>query len=177
MWNIFRVNNKDTRATPIKWFWCLYCKLWMDSAHYFDVSINDFEQVNADWIVCLKFVKILLTSWNPSRTKVIKQKQPPGGVLLKHLCQSLFFNKVAGIRPATLLKKRLRHSYFFVYFAKFLRTGYFLEHLRWLFLIEKTTNLHLLIYMTLLKCFAVSRLMNILVLTAIFARFGIHIKF
>ena len=25
----------------------------------------------------------------------------------KHLCQGLFFNKVAGLRPATLLKKRL----------------------------------------------------------------------
>ena len=25
----------------------------------------------------------------------------------KHLCQSLFFNKVAGMRPGTLLKKRL----------------------------------------------------------------------
>ena len=25
----------------------------------------------------------------------------------KHLCQSLFFNKIAGLRPATLLKKRL----------------------------------------------------------------------
>ena len=25
----------------------------------------------------------------------------------KHLCQSLFFNKVAGLRPTTLLKKRL----------------------------------------------------------------------
>ena len=47
------------------------------------------------------------------------QKQPPEmfyvkGVLRnfhktfrKHLCQSLFFNKVVGIRPDTLLKKRL----------------------------------------------------------------------
>ena len=25
----------------------------------------------------------------------------------KHLCQSLFFNKVAGLKPAKLLKKRL----------------------------------------------------------------------
>ena len=25
----------------------------------------------------------------------------------KHLCQSLFFNKVAGLTPASLLKKRL----------------------------------------------------------------------
>ena len=51
--------------------------------------------------------------------KTTTQKQPPEvfykkGVLKnftkftgKHLCQSLFFNKVAGLRPATLLKKRL----------------------------------------------------------------------
>ena len=38
----------------------------------------------------------------------------------KHLCQSLFFNKVAGLRPATLLKKRLWHRWFPVNFAKFL---------------------------------------------------------
>ena len=36
----------------------------------------------------------------------------------KHLCQSLFFNKVAGLRPAVLLKKRLCHRYFPVNFAK-----------------------------------------------------------
>ena len=28
----------------------------------------------------------------------------------KHLCQSLIFNKIAGLRPATLSKKRLWHS-------------------------------------------------------------------
>ena len=38
----------------------------------------------------------------------------------KQLCQSLFFNKVDGLRPATLLKKRLRHRWFPVNFAKFL---------------------------------------------------------
>ena len=40
----------------------------------------------------------------------------------KHLCQSLFFNKVAGLRLATLLKKRLWHRCFPVNFVKFLRT-------------------------------------------------------
>ena len=40
----------------------------------------------------------------------------------KHLCQSLFFNKVAGLRPGTLLKKGLWHRCFPVNFAKFLRT-------------------------------------------------------
>ena len=42
----------------------------------------------------------------------------------KHLCQSLLFNKVAGLRPATLLKKRLWHRCFPVNFAKFLRTPF-----------------------------------------------------
>ena len=42
----------------------------------------------------------------------------------KHLCQSLFFNKVAGLRAATLLKKRLWHRYFPVNLAKFLRTPF-----------------------------------------------------
>ena len=40
----------------------------------------------------------------------------------KHLCQSLFFNKVAGLRLATFLKKKLWHRCFAVNFAKFLRT-------------------------------------------------------
>ena len=40
----------------------------------------------------------------------------------KHLCQSLFFNKVAGLRDATLVKKTLWHRCFPVNFVKFLRT-------------------------------------------------------
>ena len=48
----------------------------------------------------------------------------------KHLCQSLFFNKVVGVRSATLLKKRLWHKCFPVNFAKFLRAHFFTEHLR-----------------------------------------------
>ena len=39
----------------------------------------------------------------------------------KNLYQSLFSNKVAGLRPATLFKKRLWHRCFPVNFAKFLR--------------------------------------------------------
>ena len=42
----------------------------------------------------------------------------------KHLCQSVFFNKVAGLSPATLLKKKLWHRCFLVDFAKFLRTPF-----------------------------------------------------
>ena len=42
---------------------------------------------------------------------------------------SLYFNKVAGLRPATLLKKRLWHNCFPLNFVKFLKTLFFTEHL------------------------------------------------
>ena len=45
----------------------------------------------------------------------------------KHLCQSFIFIKVVGLRPATLLKKRLWHRRFPVNLAKFLRTAIFIE--------------------------------------------------
>ena len=42
----------------------------------------------------------------------------------KHLCQSLFSNKFAGLRAATLLKKKLWHMCLPVNFVKFLRIPY-----------------------------------------------------
>ena len=52
----------------------------------------------------------------------------------KHLCQSPLFNKVAGLSPATLLKKRPWHRRFPCNFAKFLSTPFYTEHLWWLLL-------------------------------------------
>ena len=43
----------------------------------------------------------------------------------KHLCLSLFLNKVVGPRPATLLRKRLWQRCFPVELAKFLRTLFY----------------------------------------------------
>ena len=42
-----------------------------------------------------------------------------------------FLIKLQGLRPATLLKRRLWHSCFPVNFAKFLITPFLTEHLRW----------------------------------------------
>ena len=65
------------------------------------------------------------------------QKQPPEvayrkGVLRnfvkftgKHLCRSLVLNKVAGLRPVTLLKKRLWHRCLPLNFTKFLKTSFY----------------------------------------------------
>ena len=62
----------------------------------------------------------------------------------KHPCQSLFFNKVADLRPATLLKKRLWHKCLPVNFVKFLRTAFLTEHLWWLLLSSQIRNAHVL---------------------------------
>ena len=45
-----------------------------------------------------------------------------------------FFNKIEGLRPATLLKKSLWHTCFPVSFPKFQRTPFYIEHLMWLLL-------------------------------------------
>ena len=90
--------------------------------------------------------KIYFYTVNQSLFDTNKQKQSSRGVLLKgvlrnltkltgkQLYQSLFFNKVADLRPTTLLKKRLWHRCFPVNFVKFLRTPLFTEHLWWLLL-------------------------------------------
>ena len=40
----------------------------------------------------------------------------------KHLCQTLLFSKVGGLKPASLLKKMFWHRCFSVNFTKFLKT-------------------------------------------------------
>ena len=57
----------------------------------------------------------------------------------KHLCQSLFFNKVE-----TLLKKRLWHRRFSVNFVKFLKTLFCIEQLWWLLLSVKDSFIEMI---------------------------------
>ena len=57
----------------------------------------------------------------------------------KHPCQSLFFNKVADPRPATLLKKRLWRRWFPGNFVKFLRTVFLRNTSGWLLLNRQNT--------------------------------------
>ena len=44
------------------------------------------------------------------------------------------FNKAAGLKSCNFIQKRFQHSCFPVNIAKFLRTAFFIEHLRWLLL-------------------------------------------
>ena len=86
---------------------------------------------------CTSKLTILILS-NISRNK--EKKQPPEvfckkGVLRnltkftgKHLCQSLFFNRVAGA-ACNFIKKRFLHRCFPVNFAKIFKNTYFTKHL------------------------------------------------
>ena len=46
----------------------------------------------------------------------------------ENTCARVFFNKVADLRPATFLKKRLWHWCFLVNFAKFLRATFLMKN-------------------------------------------------
>ena len=91
-------------------------------------------QVQGNLTAVLKVVsQIVMTLFSGQPTELLYKK----GVLKilakirgKHLRQSVFFNKVAGLRPATLLKKRLRHRVFLCECSEIFKNTFFTEYLR-----------------------------------------------
>ena len=86
----------------------------------------------------------MLQKYRSSRLEVFCRK----GVLRnfekfagKHLCHSLLFNKVGGLRTVALLKKRFWCRCFPVNFLKFLKTPSITEHLWWLLLKTRVNQL------------------------------------
>ena len=72
-----------------------------------------------------------VTEQFPHKSKVVVRRCSVKQVFLnisqnsqENTCASLFFNKVAGLKHTTLLKKRLWHWCFLVNFAKFSRTPF-----------------------------------------------------
>ena len=127
---------------------CLMSKLFTLGNIIFNSDFKNFRKFYLvhSWVLCPKY--ILLSQTEPVKlpdhcnsfctffVNVLNVKKR----LLrnftkftgKHLCQKLFVNKIAGLRPATLLKKRLWHRCFPVNFVKFLRRPFYIEHLWWL---------------------------------------------
>ena len=91
------------------------------------------------YIIALRNGKIVWNTGRPCRstllwiTEVVAQRCSVK-THRKHLFQSLFFTKDAGLRPAILLNRRLWRRCFPVSFAKFLRTPFLKLHLWWLIL-------------------------------------------
>ena len=102
---------------------------------FFQKNVTSFKSLQS-WHTCFN-LKLRFADFRGSHRGCSVRK----GVLRnfakftrKHLYQSLSFNKVAGLRPAPLLKKRPWHRCFPVNFVKFVRTPFLTEHLRWLHL-------------------------------------------
>ena len=100
-----------------------------------------FYQDNICWSIQCNW---LMRSFRRSRPEVFCQKGVLGNCAKftgKHMRQYLFLNKVPGLRPATIFKKRLLDRYFPVNFAKILRSLFYVKHLWWLLLYLPIYNL------------------------------------
>ena len=88
------------------------------------------------------------------------------------MSESLFFNKIAVLKPAALLKKRIWYKYFPVDFAKFLRTPFSQNTSRQVSASNNNINLlqnHLLPYATIIGTLQNTLNMNYRQITKIFA--------
>ena len=77
-------------------------------------------------VLCSQLVSVKKTEATVRRCSVKKVFLE---ISQNHLYQSLFFDKVAGLRPATLLTKRLRHIVFSCEFCEIFKNNFFMEHL------------------------------------------------
>ena len=118
-------------------FWiCLiqYIMRW----HFYQVneySLRDGPTQNPVKVLRCSFNRFCETRYAEAATSVKKSVPRYFAKFIgKYLCQSLFFNKVAGLRPATLIQKSLLHRCFSVNFVKFPRTHFLTEHLQGLYL-------------------------------------------
>ena len=116
--------------------WCLYCKVLVNS---YVQKISSTKKNTSTNRHCTPLQKQLPVDVNfrSGRQGVFCKKvalKNFAKLTGKHLCQSLFFDKVARLKSATLLKKRLWHGCFPMNFAKFLATRFLKEHFRWLLL-------------------------------------------
>ena len=112
-------------------FWC---RLIHELGDFMDLVLGLLLRswlVSVRWRINRSQVFYLWYSCSEKKKKKKKKKQIPevfykksplknfAKFIVKYLCRSLFFNKVASVRTATLFKKRLQHRYFPVTFAKF----------------------------------------------------------
>ena len=113
---------------------------WNNFMKYFYFSIQHSEAVVQMCSVEKVFLEIAQNSQENTCTRASFL------IKLQVWGQSLFFNKVAGLRPATLLKKSLWHRCFPVNFVEFLRTHFLTQRLWWLLL-----NIHCVCFSSIRK--------------------------
>ena len=145
--NIWDGVSKMLRLTCVRRFWINLCLIWEDTDKKSSILRHFLREVfwySMRIVILYAYNSInqwFLGSWvgrsRISPLEVFYRK----GVLRnfakftgKHLWHSLLFKKVAGLSPATLLKKRLWHICFPVNFAKKFKNTFCYKHLLWLLL-------------------------------------------
>ena len=115
MWNIFKINNKDTRTIPA-------CNCLLGKR-----PIAFWKEISTTKIFfCLQYLNLQFSKETTRKCSVRKDVlRNFANLTRKHLCQNLFFNKVAGMSLTNLLKKKLWHRCFPVNFSEhcFYRTS------------------------------------------------------
>ena len=104
------------KSTMINWIFFLLCKKLNLEIYNDELDISCHAKIK----ISFSPESFLITSCH-QRCSVKKNVL---GNFMKFTGQSLFFDKAAALRPATLSKKRLRHRCFPMTFAKFLRTPF-----------------------------------------------------
>ena len=122
---IFRLSTRQSQRVK---FLEIYLLSFIESIYYLESAVCIFKIITAV-IICVVRKRSITgkTLVRSSHRRCSIRK----GVLRnfakfagKHLCQGLFFNKVTGLRLATLLNKRIWGRCFPVNFAKFLKTPF-----------------------------------------------------
>ena len=115
-------NLQTSNIDEYKWYFQKYLKLWK--------QYTELPQVNGKEVSQLYKWKFNVYEVRSSCSVILFKI----GVLKnfanltgKHLCQSRFFNKTAGLRHVIFLKKRLWRRCFLLNFAKSIRTHFLIR--------------------------------------------------
>ena len=133
--NTFKIYLRCTAKTNIYKQIDMFIKT--SSKRFEDVLIKSFIRKNLSWQYVLKTYG-LRQIFIKQTEAVARRCSVKKGILInftkftgKHLCHSLFLNKVSDLN---VIKKRFWHRCFPVHFVKFFREPFFIEHIRWLLL-------------------------------------------
>ena len=72
VWNMFKVNNKNTRKTSLTSLWCFRCQLWTYLNPFWTVLIVNFEKASASWLTTRKLYSTCAFHWKSTTIKLVK---------------------------------------------------------------------------------------------------------
>ena len=111
VWNMFKVNNKDSRMTSMTSFWCLYCWLRTYFTPCSSVSISNFEHVIAGWdwpvlelmFICQRSLDSSLIIFQATSSWITVHEILKENTFLTHFLPLISFNTPWNIRKSVLL--------------------------------------------------------------------------